>query len=230
MLKEFELTGKAAIVMGGGRVIGKGIALTLAEAGADVLAVARTESEVLQTAEEVQRLGVKGLGMRADATNAEEVNQVVEVALSHWGRIDILVNSAGGALVRKPLVPLPAASPPWAKDLQDFNTITTEDDNPVMHRQEWIQPVLHWIQERGLSCHLVLRCRESRFKFPRHACCTTGTGNRVEQQQDPHVTSPPWIYAPGSSPAGWGSTRARSMMMGSRGTSRRPSRVVVGTA
>ena len=60
MLKEFELTGKAAIEMGGGRGIGKGIALTLAEAGADVLAVARTESEVLQTAEEVQRLGVKG--------------------------------------------------------------------------------------------------------------------------------------------------------------------------
>jgi|AP82_1055514.scaffolds.fasta_scaffold25466_2 NAD(P)-dependent dehydrogenase (short-subunit alcohol dehydrogenase family) len=128
MLKEFDLTGKAAIVMGGGRGIGKGIALTLAEAGADVLAVARTESEVLQTAEEVQRLGVKGLGLRADATNAEEVNQVVEAALSHWGRIDILVNSAGGALVRKPLVPLPAASPPWAKDLQDFNTITTEDE------------------------------------------------------------------------------------------------------
>ena len=128
MLKEFDLTGKAAIVMGGGRGIGKGIALTLAEAGADVLAVARTESEVLQTAEEVQRFGVKGMGIRADATNSEEVDQIVEAALSQWGRIDILVNSTGGALVRKPLVPLPDASPSWARDLKEFSTITTEEE------------------------------------------------------------------------------------------------------
>ncbi len=127
-MKEFDLTGKAAIVMGGGRGIGKGIALTLAEAGADVLAVARTEPEVLQTAEEVQGLGVKGMGIRADATNPEEVDQVVEAALSLWGRIDILVNSTGGALVRKPLVPLPDASPSWARDLKEFGAITTEEE------------------------------------------------------------------------------------------------------
>ena len=127
-MKEFDLTRKAAIVMGSGRGIGKGIALTLAEAGADVLAVARTESEVLQTAEEVERLGVKGMGIRADATNPEEVDQVVEAALSQWGRIDILVNSTGGALVRKPLVPLPDASPSWARDLKEFGTITTEEE------------------------------------------------------------------------------------------------------
>ncbi len=127
-LKEFDLTGKAAIVIGGGRGIGKGIALTLAEAGADVLAVARTESEVLQTAEEVQRLGVKGMGIRADATNPEEVDQIVEAALSQWGRIDILVNSTGGALVRKPLVPLPDASPSWARDLKEFDTVTTKEE------------------------------------------------------------------------------------------------------
>lgn len=127
-MKEFDLTGKAAIVIGGGRGIGKGIALTLAEAGADVLAVSRTEPEVLQTAKDVQGFGVKGLGIQADATNPEEVDQVVESALAELGRIDILVNSAGGAFVRKPLVPLPDASPPWARDLKDFDTITTEEE------------------------------------------------------------------------------------------------------
>ena len=128
VLKEFDLTGKATIVMGGGRGIGKGIALTLAEAGADVLVVARTESEVLQTAEEVQHLGVTGIGIRADATNPQDVEQVVKAALSQWGRIDILVNSAGAALVRKPLVPLPDPSPSWAKELKEFSTITTEEE------------------------------------------------------------------------------------------------------
>jgi NAD(P)-dependent dehydrogenase (short-subunit alcohol dehydrogenase family) len=127
-LKEFELTGKLAIVMGGGRGIGKGVALTLAEAGADVLVVSRTETEVLQTAEEVRELGVRGIGVRADATNPEDVDRVVEAAISQWGRIDILVNGAGGALVRKPLVPLPDASPPWAKDLAEFGTITTQEE------------------------------------------------------------------------------------------------------
>ena len=119
-LKEFDLTGKAAIVIGGGRGIGKGIAITLAEAGADVLAVARTESEVMQTAEEVERLGVKGMGIRADATNPQDVDLVVEAAISQWGRIDILVNSAGGATVRKPLVPLPEESPNWGERVEGF--------------------------------------------------------------------------------------------------------------
>ena len=127
-LIEFDLTGKAAVVIGGGRGIGKGIALTLAEAGADVLAVARTEAEVLQTAEEIQHFGVKGIGLRADATNPQDLDRVVEAALSRWGQIDVLVNSAGGAFVRKPLVPLPEESPSWARDLKEFNTITTEEE------------------------------------------------------------------------------------------------------
>jgi len=57
MLKEYSIEGRVAIVTGAGRGIGKGIALTLAEAGADIVAVDRTTEENEQTASEVQALG-----------------------------------------------------------------------------------------------------------------------------------------------------------------------------
>ena len=105
-LREFYLTGKAAIVIGAGRGIGKGIALTLAEAGAEVLVAARTETEIEQTASEIRQLGTQGLAVQADATQSDDLDKIVDRALAQWDRIDILVNS-GGAGFRKTLVPLP---------------------------------------------------------------------------------------------------------------------------
>ena len=97
-LKEFDLTGKTAIVIGGGRGIGKSIALTLAEAGADIMVAARTSKEIEQTASEIKDLGRKGIAVSADATKATDIGNVVATATSEWGRIDILVNSAGVVL------------------------------------------------------------------------------------------------------------------------------------
>ena len=106
VLKEFNLTGETAVVFGGGRGIGQSIALTFAEAGADVLVSSRTREEVEQTASEIKNLGRKGIAVPADATRVDDVDKVVATALSELGRIDILVNSAGVGF-RKPLVPLP---------------------------------------------------------------------------------------------------------------------------
>jgi len=126
-LKEFDLTGKAATVIGGGRGIGKGIALALAEAGANVLVAARTREQVEQSASEIKKLGRKSIAVSADATKAANVDQILAAAISEWGRVDILVNSAGVGL-RKPIVPLPGYKPGWAEAVKGFDSPTTEDE------------------------------------------------------------------------------------------------------
>lgn len=126
-LKEFDLAGKAAVVIGGGRGIGKSITLTLAEAGADVLVAARTSEQIEQTALEIKSLGRNGIAVPADATKAADIDKVVAAAISEWGRIDILVNSAGVG-TRKPIVPLPGYQPAWAEAAKDFFAPTSEEE------------------------------------------------------------------------------------------------------
>ncbi|MCD6290168.1 MAG: SDR family oxidoreductase [Anaerolineae bacterium] len=91
-----RLDGKAAIVTGGGRGIGRAIALALAREGADAIVAARTQSEVEAVAEEVRALGRQALAIPTDVTAAQEVEQLVEQTIDEFGHIDILVNSAGG--------------------------------------------------------------------------------------------------------------------------------------
>jgi len=95
VLKEFSLDGKVAIVTGASRGIGKTIALTLAEAGADIVAAARTEADLQMTAREVRQLGRKSLIVPTDVTKLEQVENMVEKTISEFGRVDILVNNAG---------------------------------------------------------------------------------------------------------------------------------------
>ena len=105
MLPEFSLEGRTAIVTGGGRGIGRAIALVLAEAGANVVVSARTQSEIVQTAKEVEALGRRALAVQADVSSSSQVDAMVEQALGRFDRIDILVNNAG-KLLRMPVVPL----------------------------------------------------------------------------------------------------------------------------
>ncbi len=105
MLKEYSLEGRVAIVTGAARGIGKGIALTLAEAGADIVAVDRTTEENEQTASEVQALGRRCLAITTDVTREEQVQQMVSQAISKLGKIDILVNNAGKG-ARRVVTPL----------------------------------------------------------------------------------------------------------------------------
>jgi NAD(P)-dependent dehydrogenase (short-subunit alcohol dehydrogenase family) len=130
-LKEFNLTGKAAIVIGGGRGIGKDIAFALAEAGSDVMATARTREEIEQTASGIRSFGRKGIAVSADATKAADVEKVVTTAISEWGKIDILVNSAGVGL-RKPIIPLPNYKPARAENPIHFFSPTSEEEWRVM--------------------------------------------------------------------------------------------------
>ena len=105
-LKEFMLDGLVALVTGAGRGIGRGIALTLAEAGADVACVARTKKEIEATAASVRDLGRRGIAIPADITKPKHVERAVHDTLATLGHVDILVNNAG-VVVRKPVVPYP---------------------------------------------------------------------------------------------------------------------------
>ncbi len=105
MLKEYSIEGRVAIVTGAARGIGKGIALTLAEAGADIVAVDRTTEENERTASEVQALGRRCLAITADVTREEQVQHMVSQAISKLGKIDILVNNAGKG-ARRVVTPL----------------------------------------------------------------------------------------------------------------------------
>ncbi len=97
ILDRFKLDGKVAIVTGAGRGIGEGIALGFAEAGADVVLAARTESQIEAVAEKIRSLGRKALVIPCDVMKTEQLENLVQKTLETFGRIDILVNNAGGA-------------------------------------------------------------------------------------------------------------------------------------
>src|SRR5256885_10920933 len=95
----FDLSGRVAIVTGGGSGLGRQMATALAEMGADVVLCARNAERCVETAAELSALGVRALGLRCDVTSAEDVRAMVERAKAELGRIDILVNNAGRAWV-----------------------------------------------------------------------------------------------------------------------------------
>lgn len=90
------LTGKTALVTGASRGIGRAIALKLAQAGANVVVnYAGSEAAASETVSLIKEMGRDAVMIRANVSNAEEVNEMFKSALDHFGSIDILVNNAG---------------------------------------------------------------------------------------------------------------------------------------
>ena len=89
----FSLTGRVALVTGANTGLGQAVALALAEAGADIVAVGRTEPDETQRA--VNLLGRRFLSVHADLADIERIPQIIQTALAGLGQIDILVNNAG---------------------------------------------------------------------------------------------------------------------------------------
>jgi 3-oxoacyl-[acyl-carrier protein] reductase len=93
----FDLTGKGAVVTGGGRGLGRGIARALARCGADVVVAGRTGSSLAETVAELRGLGVRAVPVVADITDRAALDRLVDTAVNELGRLDCWVNNAGSA-------------------------------------------------------------------------------------------------------------------------------------
>jgi 7-alpha-hydroxysteroid dehydrogenase len=96
ILDRFRLDGRAAIVTGGGRGIGRTSALALAEAGADVAVAARRLEDLEAVAEQARGLGRRALAVACDVNVGEQLDALVARTVEAFGRIDVVVNNAGG--------------------------------------------------------------------------------------------------------------------------------------
>ena len=100
-MNPFDLSGKTALVTGASRGLGKGFALALARAGADVVVTSRTVASLDATVEEIHALGRKAWPVVLDVREKESIEAAADAAWSAAGKLDILVNNAG-CNVRKP--------------------------------------------------------------------------------------------------------------------------------
>jgi NAD(P)-dependent dehydrogenase (short-subunit alcohol dehydrogenase family) len=115
-IKLFDLSGKAAIITGGSKGLGLAMAAGLASAGANVMLVNRNAAEGVKAAQELSGIfGTQAISFGADITSLEQTEAMARTAMDAFGKIDILINSAG-INIRGPI-----------------DEVTPEDFNQVMH-------------------------------------------------------------------------------------------------
>lgn len=120
MLERFRLDGKTAIVTGAGRGIGAATARALAEAGADLVLASRTAEQLEAVAADVRAFGGRALVVPTDVNENENIVALANAAIEQFGRIDIVVNNAGGTPPR----PFLDTSPGYFERAFHFNTTT----------------------------------------------------------------------------------------------------------
>lgn len=113
VLDQYRLDGQVAVVTGGGRGLGEGIAHALSDAGAAVVVAARRAAEVDKVAADINAKGGKALAVPTDVTNSQALEALAQAAVDTFGKLTILVNNAGGSRAMGPLTELSA------KDWQD---------------------------------------------------------------------------------------------------------------
>jgi NAD(P)-dependent dehydrogenase (short-subunit alcohol dehydrogenase family) len=99
--KWFSLEDRVAIVTGGGTGIGRGVAGVLAKYGAHVVLAGRRREPLESTAKEIEALGRRALAVPTDATDEDQCDALVAATLAEFGRLDVLVNNAGGAATKQ---------------------------------------------------------------------------------------------------------------------------------
>jgi 7-alpha-hydroxysteroid dehydrogenase len=120
LLDEFKLTDKVAIVTGAGRGIGAATARAYAEAGAHIVLAARTKEQLDAVASDIAAMDRRALVITADVTDNAAVEAIVAQTMDAFGRIDVVVNNAGGTTPR----PFLATSPGFFERSFHFNVTT----------------------------------------------------------------------------------------------------------
>lgn len=118
VLDRFRLDGKKMFITGGSRGLGREMALAIADVGADVILVGRTEETLNATAEEIRKLGRDVVTIQADVSKPEECEACCQRAIDEHGPIDILINNAGGRRENIPTEEMPIEK--W-RELMDLN-------------------------------------------------------------------------------------------------------------
>jgi NAD(P)-dependent dehydrogenase (short-subunit alcohol dehydrogenase family) len=120
-LELFNLSGRVAVVMGGTSGIGRMLAVSLAEAGADVVATGRRENLVAEVAADIEKAGRQTIRRATDASSRASIDALRDDILAKFGRVDILVNAAG-QIFRKPTIAITETE--W-NNLMDVNLTGT---------------------------------------------------------------------------------------------------------
>jgi gluconate 5-dehydrogenase len=116
VLDMFRLNGRVAVVVGGSGGIGEAIALALAGAGAKVAVASRRLDACQRVAAQIEAMGQESLPLSVDATQFASLQAMAEQVVSRWGRIDILVNSAGTVHI-EPTVTYPEEAYDFVMDI-----------------------------------------------------------------------------------------------------------------
>ena len=121
-LSMFSMEGRTVIITGGSGGIGRGCARAFAKAGANVVIASVPEESIPPAVDEVEGLGAQGLGIAVNVSDAEQVAGMARQTMDRFGRIDVLVNVAGGTYSRNPDMPQFVRAPLLELDPADFMT------------------------------------------------------------------------------------------------------------
>src|SRR5271167_4574014 len=142
MKQLIDLHGRRALVTGGGRGIGRSMALALADAGADVAVASRSIAELESVAKEIRDRGTRGVAVVMDVMSREQITAGVDEAARKLGGLDILINNAGGVVSENPALLNPLDHDPGAFEDNLFLNLpqafyATHAALPHMIKQKW---------------------------------------------------------------------------------------------